>query len=34
MGKAGLAALSKIMGFITLAIGANFITSALIALFK
>ena len=34
MGKAGLAALAKIMGFITLAIGANFITSALIALFK
>lgn len=34
MGKAGLAALSKIMGFITLAIGVNFITSALIALFK
>jgi len=34
MGKGGLAALSKIMGFITLAIGANFITSALIALFK
>jgi len=34
MGKAGLAALSKIMGFITLSIGANFITSALIALFK
>jgi multiple antibiotic resistance protein len=34
MGKAGLAALSKIMGFITLAIGVNFITSAIIALFK
>ena len=34
MGKAGLAALAKIMGFITLAIGVNFITSALIALFK
>lgn len=34
MGKAGLAALAKIMGFITLSIGANFITSALIALFK
>ncbi len=34
MGKAGLAALSKIMGFITLSIGVNFITSALIALFK
>jgi multiple antibiotic resistance protein len=34
MGKSGLAALAKIMGFITLAIGANFITSALIALFK
>jgi multiple antibiotic resistance protein len=34
MGKAGLAALSMIMGFITLAIGVNFITSAIIALFK
>lgn len=34
MGKSGLAALSKIMGFITLAIGVNFITSAIITLFK
>ncbi|RDC63837.1 MarC family protein [Adhaeribacter pallidiroseus] len=34
MGKAGLEALSKIMGFIVLSLGVNFITSALIALFK
>ena len=34
MGKAGLEALSKIMGFIVLAIGVNFIVSALTALFK
>ncbi len=34
LGKAGLEALSKIMGFIVLAIGVNFIVSALIALFK
>jgi multiple antibiotic resistance protein len=34
LGKAGLEALSKIMGFIVLAIGVNFIVSALTALFK
>ena len=34
MGKAGLEALSKIMGFIVLSIGVNFIVSALTALFK
>lgn len=33
MGKAGLAALSRIMGFIVLSIGVNFIVSALSALF-
>ncbi|QCR21084.1 MarC family NAAT transporter [Pontibacter sp. SGAir0037] len=33
MGKAGLAALSRIMGFIVLSIGVNFIVSALTALF-
>ncbi|WP_276499276.1 MarC family protein [Pontibacter litorisediminis] len=33
MGKSGLAALSRIMGFIVLSIGVNFIVSALIALF-
>ena len=33
MGKAGLAALSRIMGFIVLSIGVNFIVSALFALF-
>lgn len=34
MGKAGLEALSKIMGFIVLSIGVNFIVSALTALFR
>ncbi|WP_345164404.1 NAAT family transporter [Nibribacter koreensis] len=34
MGKAGLAALSKIMGFIVLSLGVSFIITALIALFK
>lgn len=34
MGKAGLEALSKIMGFIVLAIGVNFIVSSLITLFR
>jgi multiple antibiotic resistance protein len=33
MGKSGLAALSRIMGFIVLSIGVNFIVSALTALF-
>ncbi|MFT2008030.1 MarC family NAAT transporter [Pontibacter sp. 13R65] len=33
MGKSGLAALSRIMGFIVLSIGVNFIVSALRALF-
>ncbi len=33
MGKGGLAALSRIMGFIVLSIGVNFIVSALTALF-
>ncbi|TXK50488.1 MarC family NAAT transporter [Pontibacter qinzhouensis] len=33
MGKSGLAALSRIMGFIVLSIGVNFIVSALKALF-
>ncbi|MCJ8165342.1 MarC family NAAT transporter [Pontibacter sp. E15-1] len=33
MGKSGLAALSRIMGFIVLSIGVNFIVTALIALF-
>ncbi len=33
LGKAGLEALSKIMGFIVLSIGVNFIVSALKALF-
>ncbi|NDK54539.1 MarC family NAAT transporter [Pontibacter fetidus] len=33
MGKAGLSALSRIMGFITLSIGVNFIVSAINALF-
>ncbi|RAU82659.1 MarC family NAAT transporter [Pontibacter arcticus] len=33
MGKAGLAALARIMGFISLSIGVNFIVSALTALF-
>ena len=33
MGKSGLAALSRIMGFIVLSIGVNFIISALTALF-
>jgi multiple antibiotic resistance protein len=34
MGKAGLAALSKIMGFIVLSLGVSFIVTALLALFK
>ncbi|MFC5272078.1 MarC family protein [Adhaeribacter terreus] len=34
MGRAGLEALSKIMGFIVLAIGVNFIVSSVIALMK
>jgi multiple antibiotic resistance protein len=34
MGKAGLAALSRIMGFIVLSIGVSFIVTALLALFK
>jgi multiple antibiotic resistance protein len=34
MGKAGLAALSKIMGFIVLSLGVSFIITALLALFK
>ncbi|WP_192821645.1 MarC family protein [Rufibacter sp. LB8] len=34
MGKAGLSALAKIMGFITLSIGVSFIITALLALFK
>lgn len=33
MGKAGLSALSRIMGFIVLSIGVNFIVSAIYALF-
>ena len=33
MGKSGFAALSRIMGFIVLSIGVNFIVSALTALF-
>jgi multiple antibiotic resistance protein len=32
MGRAGLEALSKIMGFIVLAIGVNFIVSSVVAL--
>ncbi|WP_210466116.1 MarC family protein [Rufibacter roseolus] len=34
MGKAGLAALTKIMGFIVLSLGVSFIVTALLALFK
>lgn len=34
MGKSGLAALSKIMGFIVLSLGVSFIVTALLALFK
>jgi multiple antibiotic resistance protein len=34
MGKAGLAALAKIMGFIVLSLGVSFIVTALLALFK
>ncbi|WP_066834569.1 MarC family protein [Rufibacter ruber] len=34
MGKAGLAALSRIMGFIVLSLGVSFIVTALLALFR
>ncbi|MDX5347340.1 MAG: hypothetical protein LPK19_08840 [Hymenobacteraceae bacterium] len=34
MGKAGLAALTRMMGFITLSIGVSLIITALLALFK
>ncbi|GGK57285.1 MarC family protein [Rufibacter glacialis] len=34
MGKAGLAALAKIMGFIVLSLGVSFIVTAMLALFK
>ncbi len=34
MGKSGLAALSKIMGFIVLSLGVSFIVTALLALFR
>ncbi|KAA3436651.1 MarC family protein [Rufibacter hautae] len=34
LGKAGLAALTKIMGFIVLSLGVSFIVTALLALFK
>ncbi|MFC6998654.1 MarC family protein [Rufibacter roseus] len=34
MGKAGLAALAKIMGFIVLSLGVSFIVTALLALFR
>ena len=33
LGKAGMAAMARIMGFITLAIGVNFLASAIAALF-
>jgi multiple antibiotic resistance protein len=33
LGKAGLSALSRIMGFIVLSIGVNFVVSAVSALF-
>ena len=33
MGKAGLAALSRVMSFITLALGVNFIVTGLKAVF-